>query len=235
MDKDLNSFIKFLDLDVKDLKNFKIALTHSSFVKENELENEQFNERLEFLGDAVLKICSSRYLFEKFPQYPEGKLSKIRSILVSDESLAKFALKIKLNEHLKLGKNEEKNDGRNRNSTLACAFEAMLGAIYLELGEKTVFDFLLKIYKDEVEKINNNIEKYNIKALLQEYTQEKNKNRPEYKVLKVDGEPHDPVFTCCVEYEGKILGYGTGKTKKNAEIEAAKQACIFLGLLENND
>ena len=150
-------FLKLINFsEIQDISIIKSALTHSSYIKENEekFDENQYNERLEFLGDAVLKLCASDYLYKLYPSYSEGELSKIRATLVSDLMLSKLARRINLDKYILLGNNEEKNQGRNKNSTLACAFEAILGALYLLTSIDSVNSFLIKLYKILSIKVN---------------------------------------------------------------------------------
>ena len=218
---------------IHDISLIKIALTHSSYVKENEekFDENEYNERLEFLGDAVLKLCASDYLYKTYPLYSEGELSKIRATLVSDAMLSKLARRINLDKYIFLGINEEKNQGRNKNSTLACAFEAILGALYLLTSIELVNSFLTHLYKNDVIEIDGNYEKYNAKTILQEYTQSINKDLPIYRIIGINGVAHNCEFTAQVEYENKILGRGVGKSKKEAQSKAAYEACLKLKLI----
>lgn len=218
---------------IHDISLIKIALTHSSYVKENEekFDENEYNERLEFLGDAVLKLCASDYLYKTYPLYSEGELSKIRATLVSDAMLSKLARRINLDKYIFLGINEEKNQGRNKNSTLACAFEAILGALYLLTSIELVNSFLTQLYKNDVIEIDSNYEKYNAKTILQEYTQSINKDLPIYRIIGINGVAHNCEFTAQVEYENKVLGRGVGKSKKEAQSKAAYEACLKLKLI----
>ncbi len=218
---------------IHDISLIKIALTHSSYVKENEekFDENEYNERLEFLGDAVLKLCASDYLYKTYPLYSEGELSKIRATLVSDAMLSKLARRINLDKYIFLGINEEKNQGRNKNSTLACAFEAILGALYLLTSIELVNSFLTQLYKNDVIEIDGNYEKYNAKTILQEYTQSINKDLPIYRIIGINGVAHNCEFTAQVEYENKVLGRGVGKSKKEAQSKAAYEACLKLKLI----
>ena len=234
-DEKIYEFLQSINFSqIQDISLVKSALTHSSYIKESErfFDENEYNERLEFLGDAVLKLCASDYLYKLYPHFAEGDLSKVRATLVSDAMLSKLARRINLNEYIYLGMNEEKNNGRNKNSTLACAFEAVLGALYLLTSLNNVNSFLTKLYKNDVKDIEDNYEKYNAKTILQEYTQSINKDLPIYQIIDVRGESHNCEFTAQVEYENKILGYGIGKSKKEAQSKAAYQACVTLKLIK---
>ena len=210
----------------------KTALTHSSLTFENDEEN---YERLEFLGDSVLKLLISEYLYQEYPEYPEGRMTKIRAILVSDNTLAKIGTQIGLPEKIRLSKSEEKDHGRDKESVVACSLEAVLGAVYLSNGIKAAMDFVSELYKDLPERIDKNLEIYNAKAVLQEYTQKNNKDLPEYKELLETGKAHNKTFTFGVFYKDEFISQGSGKTKREAQQNAALEACIKLGLIEKEN
>jgi ribonuclease III len=230
--KELEQFLTEIGITLNDLTNLSIALTHSSYTYENKLSIKSNNERLEFLGDAVLKLITSDYLYERFPDYTEGELTKIRSVLVSDSTLTKLAKKINLNKYLKLGYHEEKLGGRMRNSNLACAFEAILGSFYRDGKYKEIKQFLIKLMEDEVTAIDKCEAKSNYKAILQEYAQSKGIELPEYKVINEEGPAHDKIFEIIVIMENQNLGIGKGKSKKQAQQDAAKEAVVKLNLVE---
>ena len=213
----------------------ELALTHPSYTKENNLEPLLSYERLEFFGDSVLKLFSSKLLFEKYPEYPEGELSKIRSILVSDAILAKIAFEIGIDKLIKLGPAEEKQGGRHRESNLACSLEALLGAYYLngKLGEieKFIADYLMTFAED----IDTHFEKYNAKDILQQYTQGIDKTLPEYRTVGILGPAHKPEFEVEVIWQGKVIATAKGKSKKDAQQNCAYEACIKLGAINQTD
>lgn len=219
-------------INCENVGNFEKALVHSSYTKEKNLSSIESYERLEFLGDAVLKLCISDILYKKYPNYAEGDLTKIRSIIVSDNTLAEIAKKIDLDKLLILGRQEEKSGGRDRKSILACAFEAVLGAYYLEGKFNELSCFLDKIFSELIKDVDENFERFNSKAILQEYTQSKNKEIPVYKVVDETGPQHDKIFVVEVSYNGEILATGKGKTKKEAEQASALEACIKLGVIK---
>ena len=231
-DNKLDIIFKKLEINVpKDL--LQTAFTHSSLTFEN---NEEENyERLEFLGDSVLKLLISEYLYKSYPEYPEGRMTKIRAILVSDSTLAKIGIQIGLPEKIRLSKSEEKDHGRNKESVIACSLEAILGAIYLSSGIKASMSFIKELYKNLPEQIDNNLEIYNAKAVLQEYTQKNNKDLPEYKELLETGKAHNKTFTFGVFYRNEFISQGSGKTKREAQQNAAMEACIRLGLIEKGN
>lgn len=207
------------------------ALTHPSYTKELNLDDLLNYERLEFFGDSVLKLFTSKQLFETYPEYPEGDLSKIRSILVSDNILSKVAFEIGIDKLIKLGPAEEKQGGRKRESNLACSLEALLGAYYLngksEEIEQFISNYLMPFAKD----IDEHFEKYNAKDLLQQYTQGIDKTLPVYKTVAVHGPAHKPEFEIEVEWQGRILATARGKSKKEAQQNCAYEACKSLGVV----
>jgi len=232
---EIDEFLERVNLVVDDYSLLDTALTHSSYSFENKLTESDDNERMEFLGDAVLKLIASKYLYERFPEYSEGELTKIRAILVSDKTLAHLAAGIELDKYLKIGYHEDKLGGRKRSSTMACALEAILGAFYLDGKMDSLSDFLTELFKNEVTEIDQSASKYNYKAMLQEYVQGKGLEIPEYLVVQEEGPAHDRIFRIEVFVDGASLGFGEGKSKKEAHQIAAKSAVIALGLLEGHE
>jgi ribonuclease-3 len=210
---------------VDDEELIKIALTHPSYTQENNLSTLLCYERLEFLGDSVLKLVCSKLLYEEFPEYQEGDLSKIRSILVSDMILSKVALEIGLDKLIILGHAEEKQGGKHRESNLACSLEALLGAYFLNNKLKIVEKFVKKYIFPYVKDIDEHFAKYNAKDILQQYTQGHDKTLPVYKTVEVKGPAHNPVFVVEVAWNGKVLAKEEGKTKKEAQQNCALKAC----------
>lgn len=217
-------------IDNSDL--FRFALTHPSYTQENELPYDQNYERLEFLGDAVLKLIASDILYTKYPDYAEGNLSKIRSIVVSDNTLSKIANSIGLCDLIILAKHEKKQKLANVESVCACAFEAVLGAYYLDGKLEDLKPFLTKVLTPYIESVDADFAKFNAKALLQEYTQSITKETPVYKVVKEVGPAHNKTFTVEVSYKGEVVAQGEGKSKKEAEQHSAYEACKILGVLK---
>jgi len=211
---------KILNLKFKNKSLLVRALTHSSYVSENGFGSVFSNERLEFLGDSVLQIVVSDYLYNKFEDYNEGNLSKIRARLVSRDTCFLFAKKLNLGKFLLLGIGEEKTGGRKRVSNLSNSFEAILGAIYIDRGFKKVFDFLLSFL--EQSKIEECLS-YDYKTELQEKIQKKYRKIPYYKLITESGIT-DRMFVVNVMLEDKVIGNGIGKNKKHAEQCAAKDA-----------
>lgn len=228
---ELNELLSRLKLVIDSIELLDQSLTHGSYTFENKLPSLENNERLEFLGDAVLKIIASRYLFERFPEYPEGELTKVRSIVVSDATLARLAKELELGKYLNIGFHEEKMGGRKRSSTLACAFEAMLGAFYMDGKLESLSAFLIPLLEPEVTEIDSCASKYNYKAILQEYAQANGSGLPDYRIATEKGPAHDRTFKIEVFVNEELLGYGVGKSKKEAQQNAAKMALSSLGLL----
>ncbi len=211
---------------------FRRALTHPSYTKEKDLPYTENYERLEFLGDAVLKLSASDILYKKYPDYPEGDLSKIRSIIVSDSTLSKIAHEIGLCELIILAHHEAKQGLANIESVCACAFEAVLGAYYLDGKFELVVPFLQKVLTPYIEEVDKNFEKFNAKAILQEYTQGLTKEIPVYTLIGESGPAHNKTFEIEVSYQDKVIAKGTGKSKKEAEQHAAYEACKILGAVQ---
>lgn len=212
-------------------ENYKYALTHSSYTKENNLPEIQCYERLEFLGDAVLKLTISDVLYRVYPNSREGELSKIRSIVVSDNTLADIAKKNGLQDLIIMSKHEEKQGCRKLNSICACAFEAVLGAYYLDGKFAELESYIEKTFMPYIKDVEQNFIKYNAKAILQEYTQEKSKQPPEYIVINEEGPAHKKVFEVQVVYNDEVLATEKGYSKKEAEQKCAYSACEKLGLI----
>ncbi len=212
----------------KDKSILSLALTHSSYANECK-GSKGYNERLEFLGDSVLSIIVSKYLFNNFPQMPEGELSKTRAALVCEKTLAGFAREIELGNVLLLGKGELQNGGGNRDSILADAFEALIASLYLDGGieeaEKFVLKFIPKQLKDN--KVFESVSDY--KTELQEIIQQNKEEKIEYVVAAESGPAHNKSFTVEVHLNSNVIGRGTGKSKKIAEQMAAKEALELMG------
>ena len=208
------------------------AMTHPSYTKELNLNDLLNYERLEFFGDSVLKLFTSKLLYEKYEAYPEGDLSKIRSILVSDAILSGIAFEIGLDKLIKLGPAEEKQGGRKRESNLACSLEAILGAYYLSGQGEAIEKFIKTYVIPYAEDIDAHFERYNAKDILQQYTQGVDKTLPVYKTIAVHGPAHKPEFEIAVEWQGKIVAISKGKNKKEAQQNCAYEACKSLGVIK---
>ncbi len=200
------------------------AFTHTSYANEHRLLKISHNERLEFLGDAVLQLMISKYLYQKYPDRPEGEMSKLRSTFVREESLAGFSRACGFDRFLRLGKGEEKSGGRNRDTILGDAFEAFLGALLLDKGEKTVEEFIHKVMIPRLEK--GNFERVtDYKTALQEILQVNGERFAiSYQVIAESGPAHDKTFEVEVSADRRVIGRGRGRSKKLAEQAAAKNA-----------
>ena len=192
----------------------KQAITHSSFANEAHVPD---NERLEFLGDAVIKLVISEYIYNRFPEKPEGDLTKIRSAVISDDTLAKVATRIKLGEYIILSENEKKTGGDKRRSNVANVFEAIVGAIYIDGGIGKARDFLIEMLRFEIDKVSREGYIKDYKSALQEYTQKQKLALPIYKVVSETGPKHQKEFLVGVRVNGKVIGEGKGPTKKEGE------------------
>lgn len=205
------------------------ALTHSSYANEKRCQS---NERLEFLGDSVLGLIVSNYLYKNLRNVGEGQLSKIRASLVCEESLAKNARRMGLGELLKLGHGEELSGGRNRNSILSDAFEAVLAAIYLDSDFKTAQNWLLEQMKEDLKVGIYGVFYHDYKTMLQEIFQKKSHARVTYNIVSEEGPDHEKNFVAEVIADGRVLNEGRGANKKEAEQDAAKHALENMGELK---
>ena len=210
---------------------FKKALTHPSYTKEQDLPYVENYERLEFLGDAVLKLTISDVLFKSHPEATEGELSKIRSIIVSDNTLAQIAKANGLQKLIILAKHEAKQGCSNLNSICACAFEAILGAYYLDGKYNELEEYIRKTFIPYIKDVEENFANYNAKAILQEYTQNLDKTTPKYVVLSESGPEHRKIFEVQVSYNDEVLAIEKGFSKKEAEQKCAYSACKKLGIV----
>ena len=211
------------DLVFSDKQLLETAFTHTSFANEHRLLKISHNERLEFLGDAVLQLIISEYLYTKYPKRPEGDLSKLRSMIVREESLAGFARDCQFDQFIKLGRGEEKSGGRNRDTILGDLFEAFLGALLLDKGVEAVKSFLYQVMIPKVEA--GDFERVtDYKTKLQELLQINGDVEIAYQVVSETGPAHAKNFEVAVLINGRKSGQGQGRSKKLAEQEAAKNA-----------
>lgn len=207
------------------------ALTHPSLAYESQRPHFD-NQRLEFLGDAVLQLAVTEALFKIFPDASEGQLTKLRSRVVSRKALARFATVIHLGEYLLLGKGEESTGGRKRHSTLADAFEALVGAVYMDTGLDTAKDLILRLFEAEIKGMVESPDEINPKGELQERLQSIHPIAPVYRIVNESGPDHRRVFQAEVTWQGQLLATGKGKSKKEAEARAASEA-LRLRVWEN--
>lgn len=211
-------FIETNQIICNDLNLIALALAHPSYAQEKNKINT--NQRLEFLGDAVLNLVVAEYIFKRYPEKAEGELTKIRSRVVCESALDNWAHEMQLGKYLLLGKGEDKSGGRGRKSILADAVEAVIGAIYLDQGFQGAADFI-KSYLIEAIEDTASGDFYDYKSRLQELVQAKNKSNVIYEILNENGPAHAKVFTAGVYYEDKLLATGIGRSKKEAQQKAA--------------
>ena len=209
----------------RDTSLLKQAMTHSSYANEKKIFKMKDYERLEFLGDAVLELVSSEFLFQSHPEMPEGKLTKLRSSCVCEPALAFCAREIALEKFMFLGKGEEATGGRNRDSITSDVCEALIGAIYLDGGFANAKEF---IYKFVLSDIENKQLFYDSKTILQEIVQRENEGMLHYVLIKEEGPDHDKTFIVEAKIDDKKIGEGSGRTKKAAEQQAAYQAILAM-------
>ncbi|KAF1086730.1 Ribonuclease 3 [Sporotomaculum syntrophicum] len=204
----------------------RLALVHSSFTYENRGREEQNNERLEFLGDAVLELVISDYYYNQLPHKSEGELTKMRALTVCEPSLATVARRLELGRYIFMGRGEERSGGRERPALLADAFEALLGSVYLDAGFEEARRVALQQLADIIEEVKSGHTVRDYKTDLQEMLQRKSADPIQYSIIDEEGPDHDKIFTAAVDYQGKRMGWGRGRTKKEAEQQAAKMALI---------
>ncbi len=231
MNNKWHKFQQNINIFFTDINLLQQAFRHSSYVNENPDTGMPDNERLEFLGDAVLNYITAEKIFDEFPDLLEGELTVLRTSLIREETLSHVASDLNLGSYLQLGKGEESSGGRKRQSNLANTFEALLGAMLLDQGIDSVKDFLNKtIYVQHLQQYTK-VHGQNYKATLQEFTQFEHKKLPHYHLLESSGPDHEKIFIVQVILDDKVLGTGTGRNKKTAEMEAAKKACETLALI----
>ena len=205
----------------EDYDNFKVALTHSSYLNENStIKDLESNERLEYLGDSVISYVVSEYLYKHYPSLPEGDLSKIRSEVVNQKSLSNYSKDLQLGSYIILGKGEEMNNGRNKISTLCNLFESVIGYISISIGLHETSNYLVDLFKDQIEDIYNSKSYFDSKSLLQEKLQELGEELPVYKSQKLE----NGSFLIKLFIKDKKISIGKGRKKIDAEKMAAKEA-----------
>lgn len=210
----------------------KQAVTHTSYTNEQKINKQKHYERLEFLGDAVLELLASRFLFEQYPDKPEGQLTKMRASMVCEPALAFCAKDLELGQFLRLGKGEEGSGGRERNSIVADVMEAIIGAIYLDGGLEKADEYVHRVLFSDLE---NKQLFFDSKSNLQEYIQAQHESDFAYELLDEIGPEHDKLFIVGVMLGGTLLGKGSGKTKKAAEQQAAYEALLKLRAKSGKD
>lgn len=204
------------------------ALRHSSHLNEQPVPDLQDNERLEFLGDAVLDLAVSHLLMELFPDAEEGDLSKYRAMVVDEGGLCQVARALGLGEYLLLGKGEDQSGGREKPSILANTMEALIGAIYLDTGFDRAMTIIRRLFWPLLEPLGSEEMIHDFKSLLQEYTQKAYKSLPAYRLDKESGPSHNKTFEVILSLKGEVLSRGEGKSKKEAEQNAAREAFFCL-------
>ena len=228
----LKSLESDLGYEFKDLGLLNVALTHRSFINESSEPGLQDNERMEFLGDAVLDLCISDLLMKKYPDYNEGRLSRMRSLLVNEYPLAEMGRKFSLGEYLRLGKGEEGSGGRKKNSILSNAFEAVVAAVYLDSGFDRISAVLEKLFEPLLLQNADDLLFRDFKTQLQEVSQELFKTIPKYSLMDEYGPDHDKTFVVQLGIANRIRTSGMGKSKKEAEQEAARRALEELDVIK---
>jgi ribonuclease-3 len=226
--KKTQALFEQLNITPQNVRYYEQALTHSSYAHEHSLGSSAHNERLEFLGDAVLELAISESLYLRFPEMAEGKLTRFRAGLVCEDSLFRIANFLELGMYLRLGKGEATSGGRERPSLLADTFEALLGALYLDLGFDAVRDVVGKLFTPFLDDLSKGYLRHDYKTLMQEYTQAIFSITPEYRIVSELGPDHSKVFVSQLVLQSKVLGEGSGRSKKEAEQEAARQAYLQL-------
>lgn len=225
----LKEFQETLGVKFTNLSYLKKALTHSSFA--NQYKDTEYNERLEFLGDSVLQLCITEYLFKNYLDKAEGELTKIRSLIVCENSLFEIAKSLNLGNYIRMSKGEELTGGRNRTSIQADAVEAVLAAIYLDKGLEFTREFILDKFSDIIEKAIENKIILDFKTKLQEHLQKNGEVNITYELVKFEGPPHRRKFFTRVLINGECMGEGKGFSKKEAEQASAKQALKKMGVI----
>ena len=227
--------IERLKVDWQNRQLLSIALTHSSFTYENRHFGAENNQRLEFLGDAVLELAVSDYLYKNNPGHSEGDLTKLRASVVCEPSLARVAGNLDLGQCLSMGKGEERSGGRMRPSILADAFEALLGAIYLDQGLERAAEVAIGCMEPLLQDVMEGRLERDYKTELQELVQQSGGESVSYVIIREDGPDHHKMFTAGVLYKGSMSGTGVGRSKKDAEQQAAKTAIAKIGQMICSD
>lgn len=215
---------KVIGYTYKDKGHLHLAVSHSSYAHESRNAKLQSNERLEFLGDAVLNITISEHLYKEYPHLAEGELTKARASIVCESSLVKCANRIGLGNYLLLGKGEELSGGRERTSILSDAFEALIGSIYLDGGMERAKAFILTSLEDQIVQYVQGLATGDFKTLLQEMVQKSGDRKVSYEIIDEKGPDHNKVFVSQIRVGTEVMGTGEGRSKKEAEQNAARKA-----------
>ncbi len=221
---DLTALQQSLGISFNDPSLLEQALVHSSYVNENPGFAPASNERLEFLGDAILGLVVAEKLYQDFPQLSEGEMTRLRAALVRRDTLSRVARTIKLGDYLFLGRGEEASGGRHKPTNLAGALEAVIAAISLDQGLATTTDFIIRLLNKELEKVISHGAEIDYKSQLQELIQSRKQQPPTYHIIEAVGPSHDKRFTVEVRVGDTVLGSGSGRSKKVAEADAAHSA-----------
>jgi len=219
----LSEFEKLLGYRFTDLRLLQMALIHSSFAFEQIRAGED-NERLEFLGDAVLDLVIGHLLLHRYNDMHEGQLTKLRASLVNEQHLAKMAREIELGNYLELGKGEEASHGRNKSSILSCGYEAVIGAVFEDGGYKSVSELVTRLFVPALDEKKEELLIADAKSRLQELIQEKHNEGPKYRIDAEEGPSHQKIFSVSVLFNDEVLGSGQASSKKEAEQKAAAAA-----------
>lgn len=218
---DLSKFEENICYEFKNKELLKTALTHTSYANEHKVQS---NEKLEFLGDAILEFVTSEYLYNNYKNLKEGEMTKVRATVVCEESLYKVAIKHNFSDFLIIGKSELSCKGNEKPAILADSVEAVIAAMFLDSGLEHVKEFVIENLKDSIEIASKNVGKKDYKTVLQEELQKNGTVHIEYNIIKEEGPDHSKVFTAEVRCNNKQLAIGTGSNKKQAEMEAASKA-----------
>ncbi|WP_028578888.1 ribonuclease III [Desulfogranum japonicum] len=230
-EKELQELQERIGYFFRDLQLLQLSLVHSSFAFER-LDDNRHNETLEFLGDAVLDLAVGYILFDRFPKLREGKLTRIRSALVNEAGLAHMARELELGQYLLLGRGEDASNGREKSSILSCAYEALVGALFLDGGYEQALDFVRRFFEPLIEERGDHLVHADSKSALQELLQEQHNEGPDYVLVDEEGPAHARIFSISVRFQGEELGLGQASSKKEAEQKAARAA---LECLQNTD
>lgn len=212
---------KSIGYTFQDKNLLKKALTHTSYAYENNIES---NEKLEFLGDSILEFISSKYMYKNYPHLKEGEMTKVRATVVCEKSLYKIAKLHNFSDFLYLGRSERKTGGQNRPAILADSVEAVIAAIYLDGGIRQAEKFIVQNLKEDIEVASKHVGDKDYKTVLQEKLQEHGDVKIEYEIIKEEGPDHDKKFEAQVSCNEKVLARGQGKSKKEAQMNAAQKA-----------
>lgn len=225
---DITALQRMLGVSFNDLSLLEQALVHSSYVNENPGFTHGSNEKLEFLGDAVLGLIIAEKLYRDFPQFSEGEMTRLRAALVRRETLARMAKTLGLGGYLSLGKGEEASGGRSKSSNLASVLEAVIATIFIDQDTAVTRDFILRLFDRELEKVVSRGAVADSKSRLQELIQARHQEMPAYHLIEAQGLAHNQTFTVEVRLADTVLGRGSGRSKKIAETEAARLALARL-------